>query len=125
MKKLLIPSIFFVLLISFSFAQKPYKVVFYNLENFFDTINDPEVLDDEFTPDSPKKWNTAKYNKKLNNTERVLFDIAAIDKNYPIVIGVSEVETRGVLKDIVATPKLAPANYRIAHFDSPDRKSVV
>ena len=45
MKKLLIPSIFFVLLISFSFAQKPYKVVFYNLENFFDTINDPEVLD--------------------------------------------------------------------------------
>ena len=63
MKKLLIPSIFFVLLISFSFAQKPYKVVFYNLENFFDTINDPEVLDDEFTPDGPKKWNTAKYNK--------------------------------------------------------------
>ena len=46
MKKLLIPSIFFVLLISFSFAQKPYKVVFYNIENFFDTINDPEVLDD-------------------------------------------------------------------------------
>jgi len=55
MKKLLIPSIFFMLLISFSFAQKPYKVVFYNLENFFDTINDPEVLDDEFTPDGPKK----------------------------------------------------------------------
>lgn len=54
MKKLLIPSIFFVLLISFSFAQKPYKVVFYNLENFFDTINDPEVLDDEFTPDGPR-----------------------------------------------------------------------
>ena len=51
MKKLLIPSIFFVLLISFSFAQKPYKVVFYNIENFFDTINDPEVLDDEFTPE--------------------------------------------------------------------------
>ena len=42
MKKLLIPSIFFVLLISFSFAQKPYKVVFYNLENFFDTIKIPK-----------------------------------------------------------------------------------
>ena len=124
MKKLLIPSIFLVLLISFSFAQKPFNVVFYNLEIFFDTINDPEVLDDEFTPDGPKKWNTAKYNKKLNNTERVLFDIAAIDKNYPIVIGVSEVETRGVLEDIVATPKLAPANYRIAHFDSPEARGV-
>ena len=124
MKKLLIPSIFFVLLISFSFAQKPYKVVFYNIENFFDTINDPEVLDDEFTHEGPKKWNTTKYNKKLSNIERVLFDIAAIDKNYPVVIGVSEVETRGVLEDIIATPKLAPGNYRIAHFDSPEARGV-
>ena len=71
MKKLLLVTALFALLISFSFAQKPYKVVFYNLENFFDTINDPEVHDDEFTPEGPKKWNSAKYNKKLANTERV------------------------------------------------------
>ena len=61
MKKQLFCTIFFVLLISVCFGQKPYKVVFYNLENFFDTINDPEVKDDEFTPEGPKKWNTAKY----------------------------------------------------------------
>ena len=72
MKKQLFCTIFFVLLISVCFGQKPYKVVFYNLENFFDTINDPEVKDDEFTPEGPKKWNTAKYNKKLGNIERVL-----------------------------------------------------
>ena len=54
----------------------------------------------------------------------MLFDIAAIDKNYPVVIGVSEVETRGVLEDIIATPKLAPGNYRIAHFDSPEARGV-
>jgi len=91
MKKQLFCTIFFVLLISVCFGQKPYKVVFYNLENFFDTINDPEVKDDEFTPEGPKKWNTAKYNKKLGNIERVLFGMAAIDKEYPIVIGVSGV----------------------------------
>lgn len=50
--------------------------------------------DDEFTPEGPKKWNSAKYFKKLGNIERVLFDVAAADKNYPAVIGVSEVETR-------------------------------
>jgi len=66
MKKQLFCTIFFVLLISVCFGQKPYKVVFYNLENFFDTINDPEVKDDEFTPEGPKKWNTAKYNKISN-----------------------------------------------------------
>ena len=71
------------------FAQKPYKVMFYNLENFFDTINDPEVHDDEFTPEGPKKWNSAKYYKKLGNIERVLFDVAAADNNYPAVICVS------------------------------------
>lgn len=124
MKRVFFPAVFLLLLFSFSFAQKPYKVVFYNVENFFDTINDPEVHDDEFTPEGPKKWNSAKYNKKLSNTERVLFDIAAIDKDYPVVIGFSEVETRGVLEDIVATRKLAPANYRIVHFDSPEARGV-
>ena len=66
-------SVFFAI-----FAQKPYMVVFYNLENFFDTINDPETRDDEFTPDGSRKWNTVKYNKKLNNMERVLFDISVL-----------------------------------------------
>lgn len=112
-------SVFFAI-----FAQKPYMVVFYNLENFFDTINDPETRDDEFTPEGSRKWNTVKYNKKLNNMERVLFDIASVQKTYPAVIGVSEVETRGVLEDIISTPKLAPANYRIVHYDSPDRRGI-
>lgn len=124
MKRLVLITGLFALLIAFSFAQKPYKVVFYNLENFFDTINDPEVLDDEFSPEGPKKWNSTKYNQKLSNTERVFFDIASINKDYPVVIGVSEVENRNVLEDIVATPKLAPANYRIVHFDSPEARGV-
>lgn len=51
--------LFTILLTLFSFyasgyAQKPFKVVFYNLENFFDLENDPDVLDDEFTPEGPK-----------------------------------------------------------------------
>lgn len=123
MKKLLFSG-FFVLLLLAGFAQKPYKVMFYNFENLFDTINDPEILDEEFTPDGPKKWNSVKYNKKIGNLERVLFDIAALDKNYPAVIGVSEVENRSVLEDVIATPKLAPANYRIVHYDSPDARGV-
>ena len=48
-----------LVLISVSFAQKPIKVVFYNVENLFDTINDPEIRDDEFTPMGAKKWNSA------------------------------------------------------------------
>lgn len=123
-KRLIFTGLLALLFAACCFAQKPYKVVFYNLENFFDTINDPEVNDDEFTPEGPKKWNSVKYAKKLGNTEKVLFDIAGIDKDYPIVIGVSEVENRSVLEDIIATPKMAPGNYRILHYDSPEARGV-
>ncbi len=124
MKKRLIFTLLLAAFIVVCFAQKPYKVMFYNVENLFDTIRDPEIYDEEFTPQGPKQWNTAKYTKKIANIQRVLFDIAALDRNYPIVIGVSEVENRTVLEDLIATPKLDPANYRIVHYDSPEARGV-
>ena len=124
MKKILLTGLFASLIVVACFAQKPYKVVFYNFENLFDTINDPGVLDEEFTPEGPKKWNTAKYTKKLGNLERVLFDIAAEDKDFPVVIGVSEIENRSVMEDVIAQPKLTHGNYRIVHYDSPDARGV-
>ncbi len=123
MKKVLLTGLFAVMMVAV-FAQKPHKVMFYNFENLFDTIRDPEIYDSEFTPEGPKKWNATKYQKKLDNLSRVLFDIAAIDKNYPAVIGVSEIENRTVLEDVITQPKLAPANYRIVHYDSPDARGV-
>ncbi len=124
MKKNLLTGLVAVLIAVACFAQKPYKVVFYNFENLFDTINDPGVSDEEFTPEGPKKWNTVKYEKKLANLDRVLFDIASEDRDFPIVIGVSEIENRSVMEDVIAQPKLAHGNYRIVHFDSPDARGV-
>lgn len=124
MKKVLLSALLLLFAVA-GFAQKtPYKVMFYNFENLFDTINDPDVLDEEFTPDGPKRWNTVKYERKLGNLERVLFDIAALDRDYPAVIGVSEIENRSVMEDLAAMPKLAPAHYRVVHYDSPDARGV-
>ena len=67
MKKFTI--IFFVLLLSFStvFAQdgkkKTYVVGFYNLENLFDTYDDPAKNDEEFLPDGKNQWTEVKYRK--------------------------------------------------------------
>ena len=123
MKKLLL-SVCLVGAMLVAFAQKPYKVVFYNLENLFDTINDPNKNDEEYLPEGARKWTTYRYNQKQENMSRVLFDIAAEDRNFPTVIGVSEIENRLVLEDLLATPKLAKTNYRIVHYDSPDRRGV-
>lgn len=43
MKKLLFTGLFAALIVA-CFAQKPYKVVFYNFENIFDTIRNPGDL---------------------------------------------------------------------------------
>lgn len=129
-RKLLFMALMLTLSVS-AWAQKPHKVVFYNLENLFDLINDPETNDDEFTPEGPKKWNESKYEVKMKNLEKVFTDLMLIGKgekvmlsDYPVVIGVSEIENRAVLEDLVSQPKLAPARYRICHYDSPDRRGV-
>lgn len=121
---LLILSVMVLAATSVVAQDKPYMVAFWNFENLFDIYDDPETHDEEFTPEGVKKWNETKYQKKLSNMERVIFDMAAINKNYPIVIGVSEVENRSVLEDFVAQPKLKGAKYRICHFDSPDARGV-
>ena len=124
MKKIASILLLMAVAVTTAVAQKPYKVMFWNIENFFDTVDDPATRDEEFTPDGVKAWNEAKYEKKLANVERVVFDIAAQDRIYPAVIGFSEVENRSVLDDIVSTPKLAPASYRVVHYDSPEARGV-
>jgi len=91
--------------INFGFAQaKKYKlhtVAFYNCENFFDTINDPKTNDEDFTPE--RGWSLSKYKQKVENLGRVLSQIGTGESQSepPTIIGVSEIENRGVLEDLV------------------------
>jgi len=100
-------------------------VAFYNLENLFDTINNENVNDEEYTPAGPIKWNTQKYSSKL---QRMSYAISQIGLDYSPVgvalIGVSEIENRGVLEDLVKQPDLAKRSYEIVHYDGPDRRGV-
>lgn len=104
--------------------QKKYSIVFYNVENLFDVVDDKGVIDEEFLPQGTYKWTEERYRAKLDRLAEVFYRIAAATSGYPIVIGVSEIENRGVLQDLAAQEKLAPAGYRIAHFDSPDLRGV-
>jgi hypothetical protein len=109
-------------------CQKQYKlatVAFYNVENLFDTINQPEVEDEEYLPEAEKNWDTEKYKQKLENLSKVISIIGEeLSPQPPVVLGVSEVENRGVLEDLVKTPKLRPYNYGIVHYNSPDERGI-
>ena len=130
MKKLLTILIMSILCATTAWAQQKkvavYSVAFYNLENLFDTINNPDTNDEEFLPDGNYRWGTLKYNNKLKNMAYAISKLAT-DKfcpNGPAVIGVSEIENRQVLEDLIKTGELANRNYDIVHFDSPDRRGV-
>lgn len=96
---------------------------FYNLENLFDTIPGPN--DKEFTPDGVNRYNTEKYQHKLDRLSEVISQIGnEMFPGGPAILGVCEIENRSVLEDLVKTPKLKPSNYEIVHYDSPDRRGV-
>jgi hypothetical protein len=104
---------------------KVHTVAFYNLENLFDTINDPNKFD-EASPIMEMKAKVGEiYKKKVHNMARVIADIGSdITKNTPAVIGVSEIENRKVLEDVINDPLLLAKDYGIVHYDSPDTRGI-
>lgn len=114
----------FVAVFSVKAQDKKYMMMFYNVENLFDTIPSPGVFDEEFTPAGEKKWNTAKYAKKLDNLDEVFYKMAQTERMFPAVIGLAEIENRNVLEDMVSMPRLSKGNYQIVHYDSPDARGV-
>lgn len=108
-----------------SFAQKQnYVIGFYNVENLFDIYDDPVKDDAEFLPDGKNKWTQTKYEKKLHNIARVINAMRDENGVYHTILGVSEIENRLVLEDLVSLPELVAANYQIVHYDGPDARGV-
>ena len=112
----------------FSQEKKAYKVntvAFYNLENLFDTENDPLTYDDDRTPDGKDHWTEEIYQDKLKNMAKVIAEIGAeVSGNTPAIIGVCETENRKVLEDLVNQETLVEQDYGIIQFDSPDRRGI-
>lgn len=120
-------SLFFIYYLQYAQSKKYtiHTVAFYNFENLFDTINNPDTNDDEWTPTGAQNWTKEKYEQKLKNLSRVLSDIGTPENsNAPTIIGASEIENRGVLEDLIKEPKISNFNYGIIHFDSPDKRGI-
>ena len=118
-----------ILTITTVFSQeKAYKVntvAFYNLENLFDTENDPLTYDDDRTPDGKDHWTEEIYQDKLKNMAKVMAEIGAeVSGSAPTIIGVCETENRKVLEDLVNQETLVEQDYGIIQFDSPDRRGI-
>jgi predicted extracellular nuclease len=94
----------------------------YNVENLFDTFDDPKKEDDAFLPNSDKKWTEERYLKKLNDIAKVLYATGKDD--YPSLVGLVEVENAKVLNDLIEKTAIPNNDYAYVHFDSPDVRGI-
>lgn len=111
-------------LVGYSQTQdsKPFKIVFYNTENIFDTIDDPTRNDEDFLPGSKVAWTAERYRHKLHQIARVL---SAIDSaNLPAVIGLAEIENKTVLEDLIRMPELQQGGYQPILVEGHDPRGI-
>jgi len=103
-----------------------YGVMFYNLENLFDTINNNGRQDYEFTAMGSYQWDAAKYWHKQHNMAYAIsqMEVKGSPAVGPVIIGVAEVENITVLQDLVRQPEIKDRRYQIVHRDSPDPRGI-
>ncbi|MDC6366383.1 MULTISPECIES: endonuclease [Flavobacteriaceae] len=105
--------------------ENRYTIAFYNLENFFDTKDDPHTLDDDFTPDGFKKWNESKFRRKVKKIGKTISRIGLEEtKKLPILVGLAEVENKIVIQKLLKSKSLRNEDYGFVHFDSPDERGI-
>ncbi|MBC5992165.1 endonuclease/exonuclease/phosphatase family protein [Pontibacter cellulosilyticus] len=97
---------------------KLHTIAFYNTQNLFDTIDDPNKDDDAFTPKGGMKWDQQKYNRKIQKLASAIAPIGG--GNGPTIIGLTEVENALVLQDLIQTPELKKMKYEYIHFEMDD-----
>ena len=99
-------------------------VMSYNVENLFDTINDPENEDD-FTPNGKLNWNAKRYHEKLNHIAQVVEAVKNENGNqWPMVIGLIEVEHASCLNDLVTKTLLNEGHYQVAFLEGEDERGI-
>jgi hypothetical protein len=129
MKKIILILVFaLTVFTSNSQEKKKYRIAcigFYNVENLFDIYHDAGKNDYEFLPDGSSQWTEERYLKKVENISEVISKIGV--KTVPsgaAVVGLSEIENRRVLEDLVAMPSIKDKNYQIVHYEGPDVRGV-
>ena len=102
-------------------AKAKFDLMSYNVENLFDTIDDPNKADEDFTPTGKLQWNTAKYYEHLNHTVDAITNKGT---NFPAIVGLIEVENGIVLNDLVNTSFLKGKGYQVVWYEGPDERGI-
>jgi hypothetical protein len=120
----------FVFLIFICFTQKSFSqqntgdfsMLFYNVENLFDILDNPETDDDNFTSNGELHWTSKRFSSKVLNISKVI--LSASGWNVPEIMVFCEIENRTVLERLIKDTPLKTIPYKIIHKDSPDQRGI-
>jgi len=123
----LITALMFVLAVTQPVIRLTYgdelTIASWNLENLFDTEDDPKVQgDEEYTPQSPKHWTKERLEIKLNNLSGIIRNMN--DGKGPDILGVCEVENHTAVELLVAKLQPLGRKYEFIHQDSPSERGI-
>lgn len=105
--------------------QSLYTIAFYNCENLFDIYDDPETLDDDFTPEGSKKWTLKRYKNKIGKLSMTISKIGFEETEHlPTLVGLAEVENEDVVKDLIDNENLGKNKMDYVHYDSFDERGI-
>lgn len=102
--------------------KKQLTIVSYNVENFFDTVDDPDKNDEEYLVGGLRGWNKSKYMTKQSNISKVISTIGGWTP--PAIVGLLEVESDRALRDLTRYAPLKNLKYKYIHYESPDRRGI-
>ena len=101
------------------------RILFWNLENFFDYHNDSlSTADAEFSSFGERRWTRKRFLTKCRTMAKALFWIGEQQGDMPDVLAFAEVENRYVLWKLLDETPLRKLDYRIVHYDSPDPRGI-
>lgn len=115
-------SVLMILLSVRSSAQENFRILFYNVENLFDTLDDPAKNDEDFLPEGKRRWTGWKYREKLKNIARVITAVGGMQS--PALVGLCEVENNKVIFDLTTKSPLRAQCYDYIVTDSPDKRGM-
>ncbi len=115
-------ALLFALTAGNALAQSNLRVMFYNVENLFDTKDNPLKNDDAFTPEGNQRWYKNRYWKKLHDISKVITSVG--EGLPPTLVGLCEIENDSVLFDLTQRASLNRHKYRYIVTDSQDDRGM-
>ena len=114
-----------LLLLAVSPPSDSLRVMFWNLENFFDYKNDSlSTSDREFSARGDRRWTKKRFQTKCNTIAKGILWVGSQEGGLPDAIGLAEVENAFVLRRLLQNTALRKLDYQIVHYESPDPRGI-